>query len=178
MPTAPPGSAQLFRRARVGRTAQYQSGGIARRPAGRQRAQRPVSRRPAGDSEHSAELSELIGGDDDSIGHADGVTAVERHWDELPRREQQILIMRSWGTSPRNRSPPAWASPRCMYPVCRPASWPGSATGSTASPRTAPTRAGNREGCRVFPLGLSSSQHPPFLGASGHQQDRATTRDG
>ena len=54
---------------------------------------------PAGDSEDSAELSELIGGDDDSIGHADGMTAVERHWDELPRREQQILIMRFWGNS-------------------------------------------------------------------------------
>ena len=31
---------------------------------------------PAGDSEDSAELSELIGDDDDSIGHADGMTAV------------------------------------------------------------------------------------------------------
>jgi RNA polymerase sigma-B factor len=27
------------------------------------------------------------------------MTAVERHWDELPRREQQILIMRFWGNS-------------------------------------------------------------------------------
>jgi RNA polymerase sigma-B factor len=52
-----------------------------------------------GDSEDSAELSELIGGDDDSIARADGMTAVERHWDELPRREQQILIMRFWGNS-------------------------------------------------------------------------------
>jgi RNA polymerase sigma-B factor len=52
---------------------------------------------PVGDAEDSAELGELIGGEDSGIDHAVDMEAVERHWDELPRREQQILILRFYG---------------------------------------------------------------------------------
>jgi RNA polymerase sigma-B factor len=52
---------------------------------------------PAGDDESSAELGELLGGDDAGFGQSTDMLAVERHWDELPRREQQILILRFYG---------------------------------------------------------------------------------
>jgi RNA polymerase sigma-B factor len=52
---------------------------------------------PAGDDEGSAELGELLGQEDAGIAQAVDMQAVERHWDELPRREQQILIMRFYG---------------------------------------------------------------------------------
>jgi RNA polymerase sigma-B factor len=49
-----------------------------------------------GDDELS-ELGELLGGEDASFGQAVDMEAVARHWDELPRREQRILIMRFYG---------------------------------------------------------------------------------
>jgi len=52
---------------------------------------------PVGDGEDSAELGELLGGQDAAFEHTVGMAAVERHWEELPRREQQILLMRFWG---------------------------------------------------------------------------------
>jgi RNA polymerase sigma-B factor len=52
---------------------------------------------PAGGEEDSAELGDLLGQNDASIEQAVDMQAVERHWDELPRREQQILIMRFYG---------------------------------------------------------------------------------
>ncbi len=52
---------------------------------------------PVGEAEDAAELGELLGGDDTDIDHAVDMEAVERHWDELPRREQQILILRFYG---------------------------------------------------------------------------------
>jgi RNA polymerase sigma-B factor len=52
---------------------------------------------PVGEAEDAAELGELLGGDDAGIDHAVDMEAVERHWDELPRREQQILILRFYG---------------------------------------------------------------------------------
>jgi RNA polymerase sigma-B factor len=50
-----------------------------------------------GDGEDSAELGDLLGGDDAGFQQAIDMEAVERHWDELPRREQRILIMRFYG---------------------------------------------------------------------------------
>jgi RNA polymerase sigma-B factor len=52
---------------------------------------------PVGDGEDSAELGELLGGEDSAFARATDMDAVERHWDELPRREQQILLMRFYG---------------------------------------------------------------------------------
>jgi RNA polymerase sigma-B factor len=52
---------------------------------------------PAGDDGGSAELGELLGGDDAGFGQSIDMLAVEQHWDELPRREQQILILRFYG---------------------------------------------------------------------------------
>ena len=54
---------------------------------------------PVGDGEDSAGLGELLGEQDAALEQAAGMTAVEQHWDELPRREQQILLMRYWGNS-------------------------------------------------------------------------------
>jgi RNA polymerase sigma-B factor len=52
---------------------------------------------PVGDGEDSAALGELLGGEDSAFDQAVDMESVERHWDELPRREQQILIMRFYG---------------------------------------------------------------------------------
>jgi RNA polymerase sigma-B factor len=49
-----------------------------------------------GDDELS-ELGELLGREDTGFGQAVDMEAVARHWDELPRREQRILIMRFYG---------------------------------------------------------------------------------
>jgi RNA polymerase sigma-B factor len=52
---------------------------------------------PVGDGPDAAELGELLGGDDAGFDQATDMQAVEQHWDELPRREQQILILRFYG---------------------------------------------------------------------------------
>jgi RNA polymerase sigma-B factor len=52
---------------------------------------------PVGDGEDSAQLGDLLGGDDAGFQQATDMDAVERHWNELPRREQRILIMRFYG---------------------------------------------------------------------------------
>jgi RNA polymerase sigma-B factor len=52
---------------------------------------------PVGDSADSAELGEMLGEYDTSIEQVTDMAAVERHWDELPEREQQILILRFYG---------------------------------------------------------------------------------
>jgi RNA polymerase sigma-B factor len=52
---------------------------------------------PAGDGEDAVELGELLGGDDSGFEQATDMQAVEQHWGELPRREQQILLMRFYG---------------------------------------------------------------------------------
>lgn len=52
---------------------------------------------PVGDSADSAVLGELLGEYDTSIEQATDLAAVERHWDELPEREQQILLLRFYG---------------------------------------------------------------------------------
>ena len=52
---------------------------------------------PAGCEEDSAELGDLLGLEDAAVEHAVDMEAVAQHWDELPRREQQILILRFYG---------------------------------------------------------------------------------
>jgi RNA polymerase sigma-B factor len=52
---------------------------------------------PVGEAEDAAELGEMLGREDGGIDHAVDMEAVERHWGELPRREQQILIFRFYG---------------------------------------------------------------------------------
>ncbi len=43
------------------------------------------------------ELGSLLGEEDPAVGRAVDMEAVTRHWDELPRREQRILILRFYG---------------------------------------------------------------------------------
>jgi RNA polymerase sigma-B factor len=52
---------------------------------------------PAGGEEGAAELGELLGEEDSGFGQAVEMEAVARHWGELPRREQRILILRFYG---------------------------------------------------------------------------------
>ena len=52
---------------------------------------------PVSDDEGSAGYSEILGEDDAGFGQSTDMLAVERHWGELPRREQQILILRFYG---------------------------------------------------------------------------------
>jgi RNA polymerase sigma-B factor len=49
------------------------------------------------DAADSAELGELIGGPDSGFDQATDMEALETHWAELPRREQQILLLRFYG---------------------------------------------------------------------------------
>jgi RNA polymerase sigma-B factor len=52
---------------------------------------------PVGGPEDTAELGSLLGEEDAAIGRAMDMDAVARHWDELPQREQRILVMRFYG---------------------------------------------------------------------------------
>jgi RNA polymerase sigma-B factor len=52
---------------------------------------------PVGERPDSAELAELLGEYDTSIEQVTDMAVVERYWDELPEREQQILILRFYG---------------------------------------------------------------------------------
>jgi RNA polymerase sigma-B factor len=52
---------------------------------------------PVGDGDDSAELGELLGGEDSGFELATDMDTVEHHWKELPRREQQILLLRFYG---------------------------------------------------------------------------------
>jgi RNA polymerase sigma-B factor len=52
---------------------------------------------PVGYDEGSAELGDLLGTEDTAVEHNVNMEAVERHWHELPRREQQILLLRFYG---------------------------------------------------------------------------------
>jgi len=44
-----------------------------------------------------SELGDLLGEDDAGVDQAVDMQAVASHWDELPRREQRILVMRYYG---------------------------------------------------------------------------------
>jgi RNA polymerase sigma-B factor len=52
---------------------------------------------PAGAGEDAADLGELLGGEDASFAQAEDMEAVASHWEQLPRREQRILLMRFYG---------------------------------------------------------------------------------
>ncbi len=52
---------------------------------------------PAGGQEDSEELGSLLGEEDAAADRAVDMEAVARHWDELPQREQRILVMRFYG---------------------------------------------------------------------------------
>lgn len=52
----------------------------------------PVSEEP-----EAASLAELLGQEDPQMEHAIDMAALEAHWNELPRRQQQILLLRFYG---------------------------------------------------------------------------------
>lgn len=52
---------------------------------------------PLSDREDPAQLADVLGEDDHSVEHAIDMEAVNAHWDELPEREQRILVMRFYG---------------------------------------------------------------------------------
>jgi RNA polymerase sigma-B factor len=52
---------------------------------------------PVGYDDGSPELGDLLGTEDTAVEHTVDMEAVERHWHELPRREQQILLLRFYG---------------------------------------------------------------------------------
>src|ERR1700722_3810786 len=52
---------------------------------------------PVGHDEDSVELGDLLGVEDTAVEHMVDMVAVERHRHELPRREQQILLLRFYG---------------------------------------------------------------------------------
>jgi RNA polymerase sigma-B factor len=52
----------------------------------------PVSAEP-----EAASLAKLLGEEDPQMQHAVDMTALQAHWAELPRRQQQILLLRFYG---------------------------------------------------------------------------------
>jgi RNA polymerase sigma-B factor len=52
---------------------------------------------PLSGSEDPAELADMLGEDDPDVEQAVGMEAIATHWEQLPRREQRILIMRYYG---------------------------------------------------------------------------------
>jgi RNA polymerase sigma-B factor len=52
---------------------------------------------PAGGDDSTVELGDLLGTNDPAVDQAIGMEAVAQHWDELPAREQRILLLRFYG---------------------------------------------------------------------------------
>ena len=52
---------------------------------------------PLSDAEDPAQLSDVLGDDDADMERAIDMEALATHWDELPEREQRILVMRFYG---------------------------------------------------------------------------------
>jgi RNA polymerase sigma-B factor len=52
---------------------------------------------PLSDREDPALLADLLGDDDPAVAHTIDMEAVNAHWEELPEREQRILVMRFYG---------------------------------------------------------------------------------
>jgi RNA polymerase sigma-B factor len=52
---------------------------------------------PLSDREDPALLADVLGDDDPGVDHAIDMEAVNTHWEELPEREQRILVMRFYG---------------------------------------------------------------------------------
>ncbi len=52
---------------------------------------------PLSDREGPALLADLLGDEDPAVAHTIDMEAVNSHWEELPEREQRILVMRFYG---------------------------------------------------------------------------------
>ncbi len=52
---------------------------------------------PLSDRDDPAQLGDVLGDEDGEVEHAIDMEAVATHWDELPEREQRILVMRFYG---------------------------------------------------------------------------------
>ena len=52
---------------------------------------------PMSDRDDPALLADMLGDDDPDVAHTIDMEAVNAHWDELPEREQRILVMRFYG---------------------------------------------------------------------------------
>ena len=52
---------------------------------------------PLSDRDDPAQLGDVLGDDDAEMEHTLDMEAVSTHWDELPEREQRILVMRFYG---------------------------------------------------------------------------------
>jgi RNA polymerase sigma-B factor len=52
---------------------------------------------PLSDREDPALLADMLGDDDPGVDHTIDMEAVSTHWEELPEREQRILVMRFYG---------------------------------------------------------------------------------
>src|SRR6266704_5123417 len=52
---------------------------------------------PLSDRDDPALLSDMLGDDDPEVAHTIDMETVNRHWDELPAREQRILVLRFYG---------------------------------------------------------------------------------
>src|SRR6516162_1295804 len=52
---------------------------------------------PLSDREDPAQLGDVLGGKDAEVEHAIDMESVATHWEELPEREQRILVMRFYG---------------------------------------------------------------------------------
>jgi len=52
---------------------------------------------PLSDRDDPAQLGDVLGDEDANMEHAIDMEAVSTHWDELPEREQRILVMRFYG---------------------------------------------------------------------------------
>jgi RNA polymerase sigma-B factor len=52
---------------------------------------------PLSDRDDPALLADMLGDDDPGVAHTIDMEAVSTHWEELPEREQRILVMRFYG---------------------------------------------------------------------------------
>jgi len=52
---------------------------------------------PLSDREDPALLGDVLGGEDAEVEQAIDMESVATHWEELPEREQRILVMRFYG---------------------------------------------------------------------------------
>jgi RNA polymerase sigma-B factor len=52
---------------------------------------------PLSDRDDPALLADMLGDDDPGVAHTIDMEAVSAHWEELPEREQRILVMRFYG---------------------------------------------------------------------------------
>ena len=52
---------------------------------------------PLSDREDPALLRDVLGADDEAMEHAIDMASVNAHWEELPEREQRILLLRFYG---------------------------------------------------------------------------------